>query len=291
MARVLFVTAVGVLLSGMASADSATGTFVVTGGKAAGTIAPKAAAAFVVRDRRDMRTPVAEVVLSELAVDAVAAVATLHPHTHAINQDALKDRDYILLWVAPDGHVSMNATFGRTMTQFIDAVGDSLHATLTVNTPQRVAGRVFTAKPVTTLNGDTYTVDVSFDVAVASPGKGAALPAGGGAAGEALGRFLGVVQQGDWAAIAPLLSPPALEMFNKSYNSPAENAASLADILQAWLPKARLSIVGGEQRGEVADLEITGEMFPGTSALYLARMRRAGGVWQFEGATMVGMLR
>jgi hypothetical protein len=243
----------GVLVAGLVllasqppAAQSATakGSFVVTG-KSAGTIAPTSAAAFVVCDRRDMRTPVAEVVLSQVAVDAAAAVETLHPHTHAINQDALKNRDYILLWVAPDGHASMNATFGRTMTQFVDAVGDSLQATLSVNTPRRVAGRVFTAKPVTTISGDTYTVDVSFDVEVAVPPTGSTLPAGGGDAGQALTGFLAAVKQGDWAAIAPLLSPSALQMFDKRYNSPAENAASLADTLQAWLPRERLSIAGG----------------------------------------------
>jgi hypothetical protein len=238
-----------------------------------------------------MRTPVAEVVLSEQAVDASAAIASLQPHTQAINQDALKDRDYILLWVAPDGHVSMNATFGKTMTQFLDAVGDSLQATLTVNTPERVAGRVFTLKPVQTMSGDTYSVDLTFDTAVKRPPEGTPLGAGGGAPGKALEGFLATVKKGQWPAIKAGLSPTAIEMFEKSYNSAEENASGLADILQAWLPKSGLKITGGTQRVEEADLEIEGEMFPGTRALYLARMRQAGGQWQFEIATMVGMLR
>ncbi len=291
MTRAAVVIALVALVANPAGADSASGTFVVSGGKSAGTIAPKAAAAFTVRDRRDMRTPVAEVVLSEIAIAAAAAVGALQPHTHAINQDALQDRDYILLWVAPDGHVSMNATFGKTMTQFVDSVGDGLQATLTMNTPERVAGRVFTPKPVTTMGGETYTVDVSFDVAVARQEKGTALPSGGGAPGAALTTFLAAVKRGDWAEIKPLLSPAAVEMFDKSYNSPAENAASLSDILQAWLPREKLSIAGGEERGEVADLEIAGDMFPGTPAIYLARMRRSGGNWQFEAASLLGMLR
>ena len=290
MARIAAVIAV-IVVCGAVHADSAKGTFVVTGGKSAGTIAPRAAAAFVVRDRRDMRTPVAEVVLSEQVIDASAAAVSLQPHTHAINQDQLKDRDYILLWVAPDGHVSMNATFGRTMTQFVDAVGDSLQATLDVNTPERVAGRVFTAKPVKTVSGETYSVDVSFDTAVVRPPQGKALPAGGGDAGQALTAFLAAVKQGDWTTIKPLLSPAAVEMFDKSYNSSAVLDSGLADFLQEWLPKVKLSIRGGELRDETADLEVTGDMFPGTSALYLARMRRAGRLWQFEAATMVGMLR
>jgi hypothetical protein len=292
MTRVAVAIALVALLSGPGWADSAKGTFVVSGGTSSGTIAPKAAAAFAVRDRRDMRTPVAEVVLSEIAIDAAAAAEALHPHTHAINQDALKGRDYILLWIAPDGHVSMNATFGRTMTQFVDAIGnDALHATLTVNSAERVAGRVFTPRPVKTISGETYTVDVSFDAAVVRVPKGTALPPGGGAPGAALTAFLAAVARGDWTAITPLLSPAALEMFDKSYNSPAENVASLNDILQAWLPREKLSIAGGEQRADVADLEVTGDMFPGTPAIYLARMRRHGDGWRFDAASLVGMVR
>jgi hypothetical protein len=291
MTRVAVTVAVVALLAGPAGADSAKGTFVVSGGTSSGTIAPKAAAAFIVRDRRDMRTPVAEVVLSEVAIDAAAAAQALQPHTHAINQDALKQRDYILLWVAPDGHVSMNATFGGTMTQFVDATGDGLHATLTVNTSGRVAGRVFSPRPVKTMGGETYTVDVSFDTAVVRVPKGSALPPGGGAPGAALTAFLAAVKRAEWTAITPMLSPAALEMFDKSYNSPAENAANLSDILQAWLPREKLSIAGGEQRGDVADIEVTGDMFPGTPALYLARMRRHGDGWRFEAASLVGMSR
>jgi hypothetical protein len=291
MTRVPMALALVAVLAGAAWAEPAKGTFVASGGTSSGTIAPKAAAAFVVRDRRDMRTPVAEVVLSEIAIDAAAAAEALQPHIHAINQDALKERDYILLWIAPDGHVSMNATFGRTMTQFVDAIGDSLHATLTVNSPERVAGRVFTPRPVKTLSGETYTVDVSFDAAVVRVPKGRALPRGGGAPGAALTAFLSAVTRKDWTAITPLLSPAALEMFDKRYNSPAENAASLSDILQAWLPREKLSIAGGEQRDDVADLEVTGDMFPATPAIYLARMRRHGDGWRFEGASLVGMVR
>ena len=57
------------------------------------------------------------------------------------SEDGSRD---VLLWVASDGHVSMNATFSQTMTQFLDKAGDSLKATLTTNTADHVAGRIFT---------------------------------------------------------------------------------------------------------------------------------------------------
>ena len=274
-----------------AAAGEAKGRFVVKGGKISGTIEPTYAAAFVTRDPRDRRNRIAEVVLSEAAIDVDAAVATLQPHTHVINQDVLDDRNYVLLWVGSDGHVSMNATFSQTMTQFLDKAGDSLKATLTTNTPDRVAGRIFTEAPVTTLSGDTYTVDLTFDTAVTRVPAGTPLGAGGGEPGRALTAFLATVKKQQWPAIKAGLAPSAVAMLDKSYNSPEENASSASDLLQAWLPKDGLKVVGGEVRGDTADLEVEGEMFPGTNALYLARLRQVNGTWLFESAGIVGMLR
>lgn len=95
-------------------AGDASGTFVVKGG---GTIAPKYAAAFETRDSRNTRVKIVEVVLSEFPISAQDAAEALSPHTQVINQDALSKHDYVLLWVRPDGNVSMNATFGATMLE------------------------------------------------------------------------------------------------------------------------------------------------------------------------------
>src|SRR6185295_5174042 len=64
-------------------------------------IRPKFAVAFEERDQRDARKTVIAVVLSDVPVSATAAVLELDPHTDIINQDALKHRNYILLWVRP----------------------------------------------------------------------------------------------------------------------------------------------------------------------------------------------
>lgn len=274
-----------------ALAGDAKGQFAVKGGKTSGTIAPTHAAAYVTRDPRDARKKVAEVVLSDAPIDVDEAVATLQPHNHVINQDVLDDQNYVVLWVAPDGHVSMNATFSKTMTQFIDTVGDSLQATLSVNTPERVAGRIFTAAPVKTMGGDTYTVDLTFDTAVTRQPAGTPLSAGGGGAGKALTEFLSALKRQQWPAIKAGLTPSSIAMFDKSYNTAEENASSAADIIHVWLPKSGVKIIGGQVRGDTADLVIEGEMFPGTSALYLARLRQVGGAWLFDSAGMVGMLR
>ena len=214
-----------------AVAGNTKGQFVVKGGKTSGTIAPTQAAAYVTRDPRDPRNRVAEVVLSEAAIDVDAAVAALQPHSHVINQDILDDRNYVLLWIASDGHVSMNATFSDTMTQFIDKVGESLKATLTTNTPERVAGRIFTEAPVTTIGGEIYTVDLTFDTAVTRVPAGTPLGAGGGGPGKALTAFLAAVKKQQWPAIKAGLAPSAVATFDKSYNSPEENASSASDLL------------------------------------------------------------
>ena len=289
--RVIPILAGVVCAAAPALAGDAKGQFAVKGGKMSGAIAPTHAAAYVTRDPRDPRKTVAEVVLSDAAIDVDAAVGALQPHNHVINQDVLDDRNYVLLWVASDGHVSMNATFSKTMTQFVDRVGDSLQATLSVNTPERIAGRVFTAAPVKTMGGETYTVDLTFDTAVTRLPAGTPLGAGGGAPGKALIAFLAAVKKQQWPAIKAGLTPSSVATFDKSYNTPEENASSAADIIQAWLPKSGLKIVGGQLRGDTADLDVEGEMFPGTNALYLARLRQVNGTWLFDSAGVIGMLQ
>ena len=77
-------------------------------------IRPKYAAAFETADQRDARKMAVEVVLSEAPIDIAAAAAELDPHSNVINQSALRDHNYVLLWVRPDDDVSMNATYSAT---------------------------------------------------------------------------------------------------------------------------------------------------------------------------------
>ncbi len=161
-----------VLLMGSVSAlaaGDASGTVVVMKG---GTIAPTHAAAYLTRDPKDARVRIVEVVLSDQPIDAAAAVQALNPHADVINQDALKGRNYVLLWVRSGGEVSMNATFSETMTQYVEVSGGALTASLTANTLDRVAGRLSTAKPISVMDGTSYTVDLTFaaDVTRLPPG-------------------------------------------------------------------------------------------------------------------------
>lgn len=275
------------LVSAVAAAGPASGTF---NASTHGAIMPKYATAFTVRDSHDARTTRIEVLLSEVPVDLGDIQTALNPHMVAINADPLKDRNYVLLWVAPDGAVTMNATFSKTMTQYLDDTTSRLKATLTTNTATRVEGRLFSPAPLKTLDGATYAVDLKFAADVPAVPAGTRLPPGGGDPGKAFSALMTAATSKNWPAIKAASGPSALKMFDHDYNSPAENAKSALDMLNAWVPRQKMKISGGELRGETAILEVEGEMFEGMRSLSLVRMVKSGPKWLFEEAAHAGML-
>ena len=243
------------------------------------------------RDIRDPRQLAVEVVLSEGVVDAAAAVAALDPHTQMINQEGIGN--YVLFWVRPDGDVTMNATFAKTMTQYLDGTRglmNGLVAELAKNTPERVSGRVRTREPVKTRSGEVYRVDLTFTTAVTRPPAASELPAGGGEPGKAFTALAAAIAQKDWAAMKAVLSRGVLDRFEEEYRTAEENRDYALDLLEVWLPKANAKVVAGELRGESAILEVEGERWPKKSALYLVRMVREDGAWKFDDGNMAGLL-
>ncbi len=289
--RTSFVAGVAVLALGSAkpaAAQTASGSFTAQPG---GSITPKAAAAFMVRDQFNPRRQHVEVVLSATPVNVAAAVAELGPHEMVINDPAVQGSNYVLLWVDGDGKVSMNATFGKTMTQFLDRTdGSSLKAELTTNTREKVAGRVFTPAPVKTRDGTSYTVDVTFSAAVTAPPAGSVLPAGGGDPGKALTNFFGARDKKDWAALKAAFSPAATERFVKSYNDDKENLTDAIQTINFWLPEKDAKITGGQLRGETAIVDVEGTLSSGVKVLTVVRMIKGQAGWLFDRAQMAGML-
>ena len=274
----------------LSSAQTASGAF---RSKPEGDITPKVAAAFVVRDQFNPREKRIEVILSTAPVDVAKAVADLSPHTVVINDPALKETNYVLLWIGSDGQVSMNATFSKTMTQFVDraSADGALRAQLTTNTPDKVAGRIFTPAPIKAMGGSTYTVDLTFSAPVAKAPAGTALQAGGGDPGKALLAFQAARQKKDWLALKAALSPAATERFIKSYNDDKENLADTLDTLNFWLPVKDVTITGGQLTGDVAVLDVEGVLASGMKTLTLVRMIKRPSGWAFDSAAMAGMLR
>jgi len=270
------------------AANSASGSVDV---QKVGTISPKFSVGYLVRDQRNARTTQTEVLLSEVMTDPAQMDGVLDPHMVAINLDALRNRNYILLFVRGDGWVGMNATFSKGMTQFLNDTTGGLKAEFTARTATRIEGRVSSPAPLKSMDGTTYTVDLHFDVDIAAPPAGTALPTGGGDPGKALTAFLASSQKKNWTAIKAGSSPAALKTFDKSYNSPAENAEGAADLLKAWIPLQKMTITGGQLRGKVAVLDVEGELFPGQLGLSLVQMVKTGAVWQFDRAARAGLVR
>ena len=276
-------------LPAQSSAQTASGVFE---SQPEGRITPKVAAAYVVRDQFNPRQTEVEIILSTTPVDVGKAAADLSPHMAVINDPALKDTNYVLLWISSDGKVSMNATFSKTMTQFVDraSVDGRLRAELTTNTPDKVAGRIFTTGPVKTLSGSTYNVDLTFSAPVAKPPAGVALQAGGGEPGKALMDFFNARLKKDWPSLKVALSPAMTEMFVKSYNDDKENLADMLDTLDFLLPAKDVKITGGELSGNTAVLDVEGVLASGVKVLTLVRLIRGPSGWLFDRATMAGML-
>lgn len=134
-----------------------------------GAILPKRAVAYVVRDDRDAAPPRVEVLLTDASIDVSRLRGERDPHLAAINLEALRDHDYLLLWVAPDGTVTMNATYSKTMTQYINDSEGGLMATFTVNTADRIEGRVHSPVPLKSMDGASYTIDVKFSADILAP--------------------------------------------------------------------------------------------------------------------------
>ena len=253
-------------------------------------IKPTYAAAFDDRDQRDARKHLVAVVLSDAPIDINAAVEELDPHTQIINQAALRDRDYVLLWVRPGGDVSMNATYSKTMTQFLDMTSGSLKAEITSNTADHVAGRIFTPKPVKTMDGEVWSANLTFSAPVVRRPAGTKLPPDGGDAGKAFNALLAAIAKKNFDGIIQNVVEKHAKSFNDPDRSAKENLADAIQTLGFWLPKTGGKVTGGELRGDSAVLEVEGEMFPGQKSLYLVRMVKSGPRWLFERATNAGMV-
>lgn len=253
------------------------------------TIAPKIATAYEVRDQADGRKRSLEILLAGAALDSAQLSGALDPHVLAINSEAAKG-NYILIWANADGSASMNATFAATMTQYIDDSHGSLKVEWTENSPQRIAGRVWSPKPVKPMSGESWTVDVRFAADIVRPPAGTKLPADGGEAGKALDALYRAVGKKDMAGIRAGVTPESMSSLEHDYNSPEENLKEAVEMLgDFWLPKKH-KVTGGEQRGEVAILEVEGELFPGSKWLFLVQMVHGAAGWQFAEKVPAGRL-
>jgi hypothetical protein len=281
-------------LSGSGIAQAAapiSGQFVIGGKK----LALSEVAAFRMRDTFNPRAFETYVMLTAKPVDRAAIGASIDPYSLAINDPAVHDADYIGLSVGGDGKVSVNARVGGV--QYIDSTGKimgqpgSLVANCRENTATRIACNVKTKAPVKSMNGPTWSMDLTFESDVVSRKPGKPLGKDGEAPGKAFLALRAAVEGKDLAKILALLTPDQAKSYQEDWRSPAENLESAKDILGARMPK-KPKITGGELvADDYAVLEIEGVPYDDGRMLYLVEMRRVNGKWLYEDSSVVGMLR
>lgn len=301
--RLIVRIAVGVLVGTVASclggglqaatkaAPGVTGKFVIAG-KA---LPLREVAAFRIRDQFNPRSFDTYVVVSAKPVDKATIGASLDPYALVINDPAVSDADFLGFSVGGDGVIGMNARFEGT--QYIDSSGKimgqtgSLIASCRENTATRVACSVKTAKPVKSMDGPEWSIDLSFEADVLSRPSGTPLPADGGDAGKALLALRKALAGDDLKKILALLTPEQASSYKEDWRSEAENLESAKDILDARVPK-QPKITGGELlAADHALLEVEGVPWEGGKMLYIVEMRKLEGKWVYADGSIAGMLK
>ena len=278
-------------MSAQGPASTVTGAFTLSGQ----ALKPAHAAAFRVRNQNAPRTLETFVMLTLKPVDMGAISAEIDPYMAAINDPAAMRADYLAFWVSDSGETRVNAHVGGT--QYIDTSGfimgskGSLVASCKENTPSRIACTVKTAEAVKSLDGPSWTLDVTFASAVSSRAAGKPLPVDGGPAAKALVALITAVGGNALAPILAGLTPDEAKSYQETYRTPAENLESAKDILSVRLPK-KPKVTGGEQiASDHVVLEVEGEPYPGGRMLYLVQMKLIDGRWRYDRSNPVGLLR
>ncbi len=201
--------------------------------------------------------------LTATPVDRASIAASLDPYAVAINDPAVRDADYLAFSVRADGETGMNAHVGGTPVPrhlgHDDGPARLVDRKLPrENTPTRIACTVKTAKPVKSMDGPTWSVDLKFEAEVLARTPGKPLARDGEAPGKALLALRDAVGGTDLAKILALLAPQEAKSYQEDWRSPAENLASAKEILDIRLPK-QPRITGGELvANDHAVLEVEG---------------------------------
>ena len=265
-------------------------------------IKPTAVTAFPARSVQDPLKWVTALVLAEGAMNTAEALQSLDPRTALINQEGMQGKNYISFWIRPDGYVGMNATYSEGMVQFLDSTknkdgdpgltSESLEATFTENSANRVAGRIRTTTPGKTMSGETYELDVEFDTQVTRPPAGKKLGPGGGEPGKALMSLFEAMKTNNWKGVQAGVSSRILQSDASPDATDADNLKAVIDSISFLLPKGKnKKILGGEESKDRAVLELQGEMEDGAgNMLYLVQMLKEPTGWRFDRSTMSGFL-
>jgi hypothetical protein len=259
-----------------------------------GKIEPRYAAAFPVRASWDPEQRGIQVMLTPVEIDAEAAALSADPGTQVVNQAVLRGTDYVVVNVWDDGDVAVNGNYDRGNAQFILNTRFGLESKIETQTEERIAGRIWSAEPVETSDGETYSIDLTFDATIARPPPSNPLPEGGGEPGEAFAALARAVLAKSWESVRPLLTPEQIESAESGWaETDEERVEHSVPSLHAWVftpsgePSSSVVVRGGSVRADgLADLDVAVKRDGGT-LICQARMRRSGERWFFESMTML----
>ena len=233
------------------------------------------------------------VALASIKLDAGSIAAAKDP------EDALRDQ----VWKVDDagqvritlGEQGVTAIYaylppGANISQSGSAFGD---LKLSRNDAKGVSGHY-------TLKGkasDDLSCDIAFDLAYAKPGAapapaaaqpgaaqgGKPIAAGGGEAGKALQANLAAMQKGDIdGMLATVSKDQAAKMQAQRKDT---KFAAMLEMMKAFAPKS-LTVTGGQDFGDHADLTLTGVEQDGGTSTGTAQMVKEGGKWKVQKTSM-----
>jgi hypothetical protein len=290
MKTTISVVALLALSSGL-RAQSSTGQFIIDGKP----LVLSHIAAFQVRDQTNARKFETYVMWTPTAVDVKAISESPDPYTMAINDPAVRNADYVSFSVQADGNISMNAHVGGT--QYVDSsatimgAAGSLKVSCRTNTKALVDCDVASPKPVQTMDGPAWQIQMSFTSPVLYQTPGPALPAGGGPAGKAFLAVCAAHKAKNVAVLLAQLTPEDAQDYAADWRTPAENQKALVESFDWMLPK-QAKVTGGQAPdADTALLEVEGAPYPGGKMLYQVHMQKQGDSWRFVRSTTLGLLK
>ena len=228
------------------------------------TLEPIDAFAYLAEDGKT-----AIVILTDFKVDRPKVLAEINTPGAFIMQAADKG-SVVILKLAEPGKCAVGAFLGPTQKDL--GLGESNPAKATVSTPSRIAGECWTSKPGKMFE-DEYDFHLNYDVPITAIPKPDKLPAGGGEAGKAYVALVNAIKTSNWEVAHAHLSPD---------QSPAERPKDMKFYFEGLAlnyPKT-VTIDGGLQKGDRANIEVHGIDHDGKKIKGLVALKKVGGQWQ-----------
>ena len=222
-------------------------------------------------ESQDPKKPLTIVVLTSFKIDRPAVLNAINTPGAFVMQSADKG-SFVLLRLLGADKCGVSGFLGPTQQDI--GVGDDHPAKTTVSSASRVAGECWTSKPGKMFD-DVYDFHLSYDVPITAIPKPDKLPAGGGEAGAAYVALVNAIKTSNWDVAHAHLSPE---------QSPAERPKDMKlyfEGLALNYPKT-VTIDGGLQKGDRANIEVHGIDHDGKKIKGAVALRKTGGQWQVQ---------